>query len=442
MFKTTKSKIIFVVIFSVICIIITALLVGYKNIDITGETNEEVITEVEKKDFQGIDLAGVYNQNDLKLEEKTYQSEKVQSKYYKISGLKDQTIQNNINTEIEQIALNCYREKIKNLSEVKEVYVNVNYSANFSNTLSFYVDYVGTIADNVEDTYRGYKGINYDLTTGEKITIDKMFTSDAPIENILRESAYYSLVKNKTESTLSGDFVVNDYGNIEEEIFEFINAYKNEKLIDFYYTPSHISIYYKDELISIEMEKWAQYISIYSRYLTGETIFEADNVGLKKLYTLADLRKNDWYYCNYQKEKNYFVKIIVNNDNYGYENNENLKQIADEKIANIEQEIQKMKTLANQNTNNFYIMNYIIMIHTYQESSIMQTVTNIQEYGNSYEVTLHDFEETLEPLIKEKERGLKVDIVDEVYDFTEVLKISPQDTIEYYNLETGEKVVI
>ena len=41
MFKTIKGKLIFVVIFSVICIIITSILVMYKRIDIKYDNSEE-----------------------------------------------------------------------------------------------------------------------------------------------------------------------------------------------------------------------------------------------------------------------------------------------------------------------------------------------------------------------------------------------------------------
>ena len=41
MFKTIKGKLIFVVIFSVICIIITSMLVMYKRIDIKYDNSEE-----------------------------------------------------------------------------------------------------------------------------------------------------------------------------------------------------------------------------------------------------------------------------------------------------------------------------------------------------------------------------------------------------------------
>ena len=47
MFKTTKAKVIFVIIFSIICIAITTLLIIYQNIDI-GEN-----TPISKEESKG-----------------------------------------------------------------------------------------------------------------------------------------------------------------------------------------------------------------------------------------------------------------------------------------------------------------------------------------------------------------------------------------------------
>ena len=74
MFKTIKGKLIFVVIFSVVCIIITSILVMYKRIDIKYDNSEETSKTEETKanestNEKGIDLKGNYNQNDLKIVE-------------------------------------------------------------------------------------------------------------------------------------------------------------------------------------------------------------------------------------------------------------------------------------------------------------------------------------------------------------------------------------
>ena len=445
MFKTTKAKVIFVVVFCIICIVVTLGLILYKNIEIEQENSNDIETtqvDTKIKNFDGINLKGTYNQNDLKIEEKRATKEKIEINYVQIYGLKNKIIQENINREIEKVALNFYREKIENLDQVVNVFVYINDTANFANTLSFEVTYVAKINDDEDGFYQGFKGINYDLTTGDKITIDKLFTTDAPIENILRNSAYYSFAQSNVEENLSGEFVVKDYGDIEGEISTFINQYKKEQINEFHFSPKKIYIYYEEnKIITIDMEKYADYIDIYNRYLTDESIFETNDVGLKNLYTLSERYLADYRYINYEKGSNYFVDINI--DNTDGEENLFSKKLLQDKIKQIEAEIEKMKSIAGRDTSNFYILNYYISINTIKENSTQQILTYCEINGNSYEMTIHDFEENIEPIIMEYNRSEPGgEIPNFIYDFSKVLKIEPQKITEYYNPETGEKVVI
>lgn len=444
MFKTTKAKVIFVIIFSIICLAITTLLIVYQNIDIQ-ETNKDVEEEISKeevqKDVDGIDLKGTYDQNDLTISEKSVTKEKVEIRYCQIYGLKNKVIQDSINKELEQVALNFYKDEIKDLDEVINVSVNMWECANFANTLSFEVSYVAKIDDDDDGVYQGIKSLNYDLTTGKKITIDKLFTSDAPTEDILRKSAYYSFIQTRMEDSLSGNFMISDYGDIEEEIALFINRYKKGKITEFSYTPKVINIWYDENTnITIDMKEYGEYIAIYNRYLSEETIFEINNIGIKNLYTLTERVKNNCAYMNYEKGKNYFIDISVD---FNEENeNEFAKDLAQNKIKDIEKEIDKLKSYANRYTDRFYILNYNINIQTGEDTSTKQKITRYYEIGNSYEITVHDFEENIEPIIIKYNRQQDGVTSNYLYDFSEVLKSEPQKVVEYYNPETGEKVVI
>lgn len=444
MFKTTKAKVISVTIFSIICIAITAILIAYQSIEIE-EKNQEIVEKVSKetkeKDVQGINLKGTYNQNDLIIKEKSVTLEKVEIRYYQISGLKNKGVENKINKEIEQLALNCYKDKIKNLNEVVNIQISMWEASNFADTISFELSYYAKIDNDDDDFYQGTQGLNYDLNTGEKITIDKVFTSDAPIENVLRKSAYYSLIENHVEESLAGDLTVLDYGNIEDDIAEIIYAYKSGKITEFYYTPREIYMFHDDRTITIDMKDYSEYIAIYNRYLSKESLYENDNIGIKNIYTLARRYKDVFYYENYQNENNYFIDISI--DFQSAESDEFAKKIVDDKIVEIEKEIEKVKQKVAQNPDNFYILNYYMSVYTGEEWSLQQTLTNYSERGNTYEMTVHDFEENIEPIIidynRQEESG---DVPDYVYDFSKMLKIGPQSTTEYYNPETGEKIVI
>ena len=444
MFKTTKAKIIFVVVFCFICISVTLGLILYKNIEIGQEVKDDIKTaesDENNKDVAGIDVKGTYNQNDLKIEENKATKEKVEISYFKILGLKNKIIQENINQELERDALNFYREKISDLSEVINVSSNMVNTANFANVISFEISYVAKKDDNGDGFYQDFKGINYDLTTGEEISIDKLFTSDAPIEDILRKSAYYSLVENKTEENLSGEFVVSDYGDIEDDIAIFINQYKKGKINQFYFSPKYIYILYGENVIKIDMKQYANYIAIYNRYLTDESIFETNDVGLKNLYTLSERYAIDYRYTIYEKSSNYLIDINI--DNIDLDETAFSKKVLQNKINELNAEIEKMKSIASRDTNNFYIINYYININTTVENSTQQNLTYCEKTGNSYEMTIHDFEENIEPIIIENNRmDPSGALLEYIYDFSNVLKIEPQRSIEYYNPETGDKVVI
>ena len=439
MFKTTKAKVIFVAIFSAICLIVTAILIVYQSIEIegkNGETSNEISKETKEKDVPGIDLKGTYNQNDLVIEEKSVTLEKIEIRYIQISGLKNKEIENKINKEIEQTALNCYKEEVKDLNEVVNIQISMGDVSNFANTISFALSYYAKIDDDDDGFYQGIQGLNYDLNTGKKITIDKVFTSDVPIENVLRKSAYYSLIENRVEENQAGDLPVSDYGNIADDIAEIIYAYKIGKITEFYYTPRFIYIVYANRTITIDMKNYSEYIAIYNRYLSDESLYEANNIGIKNLYTLSRRYNNIYYYTNYQNEDNYFIDISI--DFQSTEEDEFAKKIVDDKIAKIENEIEKVKQKATQNPNEFYILNYNIMVYTGEIWDLQQTATSYYERGNTYEMTVHDFEENIEPIIinyaRQDENG---GIPDYVYDFSEMLKIEPQMTTEYYNPETG-----
>lgn len=444
MFKTTKAKIIFVIIFSIICIIVTTLLIWYQKIEI-GEKKEDntdiKLQTTNENEKIGLDLKGTYDQNDLKIVEKSITKEKIEIRYFQISGLKNKAVENKINNEIKDAALNCYKEDVKNMDEVLNIQVSMWETSNFANTISFELSYAAKIDDKDDGLYQGIQGLNYDLNTGERITLDKLFTSNAPIEDILRKISYYNLLSTKTEDNLAGELIVQDYGNIEDEIVQIINSYKNGKLTEFTYTPMNINIFYGERQIVIDMKQYANYINIYNRYLSSESLYEKDNIGIKNIYTLSR-RYNDVYkYTNYQNEDNYFIDISI--DFQCTESDEFAKNLMNDKIIAIEQEIENIKQDVKENPNDFYILNYYISIYTGQEWSMQQTMTNCVEKGNAYIMTVQEFHENIEPIIIEYNRkDENGGVADYIYDFTEKIGIEPQNTVEYYNPETGEKIVI
>lgn len=447
MFKTIKGKSIFVIIFSIVCIIATSIIVMYKRIDIKDDNEEEISDNEKTEDTvsveeKGIDLKGKYNQNDLKITEKRATKERVEITYFQIEGLKNQEIQNKINKEIEIEALNGYKEYI-DLDKVVNASISLYETANFSNILSLSAYSWGKTDDDSDNVINVQKGITYDLNTGNRIKLEDLFTANAPMTEILRKSAYYGLVTNRAEMNLSGDLQVNDYGDIEEDISDFIEQYQKGKITDFYCTPSAIMIMYDETYITISFKEWAQYITIYNKYLSKESLYKTDNIGYKNLYTLTNRNLSSfYYYTNHQNEKNYLIEVSVlwNEDN----SSDFEKTLISNKIKDIEREISDLKVKANQDTNNFYILNYYIEVSRFFEQSTEENIISVTECGNYYDMTIHDFETTIEPIIIEYDRKAEEggDVPEYIYNFSDALKIEPQRLTEYYDIETGEKVVI
>ena len=212
------------------------------------------------------------------------------------------------------------------------------------------------------------------------------------------------------------------------------------ELTEFYYNPAHITICYdKNKTIEIKMVDYTDYIAIYNRYLADVDLYEEDSVGLKNLYTLTTKNVDYATYYNYQNEKNYYIEInIVNESKNSY-----AETLINQKIKDIEAEIEKVKKLAKENENTFYILNYYTYVSSTQNKETNENLICFLEKGNSYEMTVHDFEVSIEPVILEYNRSFEMmDIPDYVYDFENLLKIAPQETYEYYHPETGEKIVI
>ena len=89
MFKTIKSRVIFAIVFCLICIAITTGAIIYKNIEIdeTEEAKKEEAS-LQEDTVKGINLKGTYNQNDLSISEKRATKEKIEIPAHKVAKFK------------------------------------------------------------------------------------------------------------------------------------------------------------------------------------------------------------------------------------------------------------------------------------------------------------------------------------------------------------------
>ena len=135
-------------------------------------------------------LSDSYSNNGLTYRTVKDEGRDIDVEYIQISGLKDDSVQENINSQI--------RERINKILDSNNfkknsdgtAYVKTTVEANFSDVLSvkMYVQFR-------DDYYKSY-GLNFRLSNGEKIKLDNLFTYDAPKKNIISTAAYRAFALN------------------------------------------------------------------------------------------------------------------------------------------------------------------------------------------------------------------------------------------------------
>ena len=206
--KSIKKYIAFVLIFAVIAISITACLIYSKNLEnsnsnpLSGFINSNKNAKNQIKDSVEPSLIGSkYDENDLKIEHITKAKQEINNcevfcNYELISdGLKDESIKNKINSEIENKINNVDIEKYSR--EYDNFSISAIITANYSNALSVEFSTWAYNDDGSGLEYIDFEGLNYKLEDGSKIKFDELFVESADMKNIINKSAYKSLIEGK-----------------------------------------------------------------------------------------------------------------------------------------------------------------------------------------------------------------------------------------------------
>lgn len=149
------------------------------------------------------------------------------------------------------------------------------------------------------------EALNVDLTTGQDIPFEKVFVSSAPINLLLGEGLYEELAWKRTIYTEREPYeYINDMDKVDMSDYEELtlilaNNYKKLKEnITYNIYPSKVVVYGLtdniiesdyDSGITIEFLDNIEEIAIYKRYLTKNSIFENDNIGIKNLIVLTNI---------------------------------------------------------------------------------------------------------------------------------------------------------
>lgn len=288
-----KKLIIFLISFLIVVVAIIAILIAIsKNKDssfinyTSGETNND-----EYEEIIGTKKNQKYNQNDLKIITENTSYEGLEYQTIRISGLKNKEIENKINKELENVEDELRKKVISEPGENGNMYLSSFVTANFSNILS--ITFCGSKAgSNYRNEENIHKYLNYDLTTGNKIELEDLFLPgtdiDMYVKNIMYENELYEKFPEKSDSFDTDYWQSGESQYVLDEIDEkdFIKKYETYKNSDkdFYITENGINITYSEEAnagdVYIKYEDCLDDLVVYTKFMTEESIFEKDDIGL------------------------------------------------------------------------------------------------------------------------------------------------------------------
>lgn len=303
------------------------------------ETNHDTHNSTET----GIDLYGIYDQNDLIIDTLEEKYKDITLEIPQMKGLKDHKIQEKMNQEIYQSVMNA-------VNEMPEVINASHYTySNFANVISLQV----YIANN-ETSKQLY--FNYDLTSGEQLRLEDLFLKDTDLLEIIREAFYKTLVQFHMMDGMDGEIVSHD----ENELYRIVKRYSQKEDKTFAFSPSDIYLYYKDYVASVSMKDYADQIGIYSRYLTKDSLFERNDIGKKNIFTCASFPDNTFKIFEFgYLEDNLWYDVTVFNqmpdETIGREKREKFAQFEENIYHHVFNQIEEYRKTARDNPDRFFI---------------------------------------------------------------------------------------
>lgn len=299
-----KKFFIFYILFLII-ITAAAIFATISYLDKTSKTSvtENTALEINKPKAEDAKYAltaysETYNENDLDIKEYIDYNGKIIEgnrsydyrdnnyvSFVQIDGLKDKNIQDVVNKKLKDSAYGLSHDGVS---------VDYTVMSSFSNVLS-----VGM--NNVSESGIGDRVfLNIDLTTGEDIPFEKIFVSSAPINSILTEGLYKTLAwdfknQNTNQENWEDVFDLSKYDISDFETKSLLLAKRYEKNKgNIHYLLGFRGVYIYDMLdgltaipynnvISIDFVDHIEDVAIFKRYVTSESIFEKNDIGMKNI---------------------------------------------------------------------------------------------------------------------------------------------------------------
>ncbi|MBQ8002348.1 MAG: hypothetical protein IJ297_02770 [Clostridia bacterium] len=403
---------------------------------LSGCNNSPVLT--------GIDLQGTFDENDLLIEETTLPlNEENDIIIPQIKGLKDSEIQDKINSEM----YNRATALVEKYSDIN--YANYYTQANFANviSISFSVGFE-------DEPYSESIYFNYSLVDGEKLNFEDLFMPEADILSIVRTSFYKELAfygEYDHEKQL--------HSPDENEVYKIVKGFMAEDDKRFTFSSTGIYIYHKNNFAEIKMLDYAPDIAIYSKYMTGKSIFTGEYEGFKNAFTCSNTQYDIFDTIEYgYLENNLWYDFTIGQD-YISQHEEGFDAEKVEKYTSLKQDVYQSfyslindyRTLAKDNPDTFYVVLFkpsfsLYISSEYEGGQWFNTFSNLASATNSiyiYSMPLEVYENSFKDLIRETYRYEYFAMRGGAYIPKEELPEGVQlETKEYsylYNYITGEE---
>lgn len=457
------KKIIFgLIAFGIVCFAATGVLIYKHNEEILAKDNNQENKSNGNKEEQEktLDLNGTYNENDIIISENAEIFNSVEIQIPQISGLKNKDIETKVNNSI--------REKIySSLKEYSDIeYMSFYTNANFSNVLSIIC--TCGLKDDWKEIY-----LNYELINGEELKLDDLLSKNTDIYTVVRKAFYRaaagSAVRNEdieepkydpttntwyiyryewNTSTESSEKKKVEFVIDEDEVAQNIANFINSSRKDFFFSSQ--GVYLKTYNYFVNFTDIADNIVIYDKYLTEESLYEKDDIGLKNLFTCA---RSCSYVVKYQDYKmlgdNLFYDVAIKESDTVIWNRINAAGV-NEKMCELlkkksYKKLEEYKELASKNPDKFYvvIIRPLVSILDFENNAENTYFINIQ-----LDIKLAENQESKEvnmKQIKEQYRYPNVSFYgsagDYYYDYNNPAKIV-SEPVEWYDLKTLEKIDI
>lgn len=417
---STNKIIISLIIFAIISITITAILIIQKNN--TSAPNQEITSgdvniAVKHDKIIGTKINQKYNQNDLEIIETQMQEDGLEYVSIRISGLKNKEIENKINEDIAREEASLKENVLSNeMGEYDSRYLSEYVNANFSNVLSLAL-YGSKYGSNSRNQLNESRYLNYDLTTGNRLKLEDLFVPGADVDLYAQNSIYKELLYDTFSE--KGVFFDPQYWEsgectyVVDEIDElkFIKEFNKYKTApkDFYFSYNQISIIYGedyDNYAYIRFKDCMDDLAIFDKFVTEESIFERDDIGVKNLYVCSNATTGKGYYAfiddvtsNFRIDARVYPVVnerILESQKY-IETLEKLKQ----DIAGRKNDI---KEIAKKNKDKYYYLTINVTINdfipkyycTYSEQDITYDEFYVYTEEDLYEVDKTDFSDWFE----------------------------------------------